>query len=47
MKSISVFLDIAIFADFQRKNGDVSRTHRVCLYHSQMILIAGLEPCTT
>ena len=30
MKPISVFLDIAIFADFQRKKADVSRTQGVC-----------------
>ena len=30
MQSISVFLDIAKFADFQRKNDDVSRTHGLC-----------------
>ena len=30
MQSISAFLDIAKFADFQRKNADVSRTQGVC-----------------
>ena len=30
MKSISVFLDIAKFADFRRKAADVSRTQGVC-----------------
>ena len=30
MQSISVFLDIAKFADSQWKNADVSRTQRVC-----------------
>ena len=30
MQSISVFLYIAKFADFQRKNIDVSRTKGVC-----------------
>ena len=30
MESISVFLDIAKFADFRLKNADVSRTQRVC-----------------
>ena len=30
MKSVSVFLDIAKFADFWRKNADVSRTQGVC-----------------
>ena len=30
MKSISVFLDTAKLADFQRKNTDVSRTPGVC-----------------
>ena len=30
MQSISVFSDIAKFADFQRKNADVSRTQGVC-----------------
>ena len=30
MQSISVFLDIAKFADFRRKNADVSRTQGVC-----------------
>ena len=29
-KSISVFLDIAKFADFGRKNADVSRTQGLC-----------------
>ena len=29
MQSISVFLDIAKFADFLRKNADVSRTQEV------------------
>ena len=29
MQSISVFLDIAKFADFRRKNADVSRTQEV------------------
>ena len=28
--SNSAFLDIAKFADFQWKNTDASRTHRVC-----------------
>ena len=31
MQSISVFFDVAKFADFQRKNTDVSRTQGVCL----------------
>ena len=31
MQSISVFLDIAKFANFRGKNADVSRTERV--YH--------------
>ena len=31
MQSISVFLDIAKFANFQEKNTDVSRTQR--LFH--------------
>ena len=30
MNSISVFLDIAKFADFRRKNADFSRTLGVC-----------------
>ena len=30
MKSISVFLDIAKYADFWWKNADVSRTQGVC-----------------
>ena len=30
MESISVFLDVAKFADFRSKNADVSRTHAVC-----------------
>ena len=30
MESISVFLDIAKFADFRLKNADVSRTQGVC-----------------
>ena len=30
MQSISVFLDIAKFDDFQGKNDDVSRTQGVC-----------------
>ena len=30
MKSTSVFLDVAKFADFQWKNADVSRTQGVC-----------------
>ena len=30
MNSMSVFLDIAKFADFRRKNADVSRTLGVC-----------------
>ena len=30
MQSTSVFLDIAIFTDFQWKNDDVNRTQRVC-----------------
>ena len=30
MRSISVFLDIAKFADFRRENADVSRTQGVC-----------------
>ena len=30
MQSISVFLDIAKFADFRWKNADVSRTQGVC-----------------
>ena len=30
MKSISVFLDIAKFANFWWKNADVSRTKEVC-----------------
>ena len=30
MQSISVFLDIVKFADFQRKNVDVSKTQGVC-----------------
>ena len=30
MQSVSVFLDIAKIADFQLKNADVSRTHRMC-----------------
>ena len=30
MQSISVFLDIPKFADFQWKNADVSRTQGVC-----------------
>ena len=30
MKFISVFLNIAKFADFQQKNPDVSRTQGVC-----------------
>ena len=30
IQSISVFLDIAKFADFRCKNADVSRTQRVC-----------------
>ena len=30
MESISVFLDIAKFADFLLKNADVSRTQKVC-----------------
>ena len=31
MQSISVFLDIAKFADFLWKNADFSRTQGVCL----------------
>ena len=30
MQSLSVFLDIAKFADFRWKNTDVSRTQGVC-----------------
>ena len=30
MQSLSVFLDIAEFADFWWKNADVSRTQRIC-----------------
>ena len=30
MESISVFLDIAKFADFRLKNADVSRTQGMC-----------------
>ena len=30
MQFISVFLNIAKFADFRRKNADVSRTYAVC-----------------
>ena len=30
MQSISVFSDIAKFADFRWKNADVNRTQRVC-----------------
>ena len=30
MQSISVFYDITKFADFLRKNADVSRTQGVC-----------------
>ena len=30
MQSISAFLDIAKFADFQWKNADVRRTQEVC-----------------
>ena len=30
MQSISVFLDIAKFADFWLKNADISRTQEVC-----------------
>ena len=30
MQSISVFLDIAKFADSRQKNADVSRTQGVC-----------------
>ena len=30
MQSISAFLNTAKFADFQRKNADVSRTQGVC-----------------
>ena len=30
MQSISVFLDIAKFADLQSKNSDFSRIQRVC-----------------
>ena len=30
MQSVSVFLDIAKFADFPRKNADVSRNNWVC-----------------
>ena len=30
MSSMSVFLDIAKFADFRRKNADVSRTLGLC-----------------
>ena len=30
MESISVFLDIAKFADFRLKNADVCRTQGVC-----------------
>ena len=30
MQSISVFLDIAKFTDFQGKNADVSRTQAMC-----------------
>ena len=30
MESISVFLEIAKFADFREKNNDVSRTQGVC-----------------
>ena len=30
MKSISVFLDIAKFSNFQRKNADISRNQSVC-----------------
>lgn len=31
MQFLSEFLDIVIIANFQGKNIDVSRTHRVCL----------------
>ena len=30
MQSIYVFLDVAKFTDFRRKNADVSRTQGVC-----------------
>ena len=30
MQSISVFLDVAKFADFRLKNRDISRTQGVC-----------------
>ena len=30
MQSISVFLDITKFADFRRKNADISRTEGMC-----------------
>ena len=30
IKSLSLFLDIAKFADFRQKNADVSRTQGVC-----------------
>ena len=30
MQSISVFLDIAKFADFRSKHADISRTQGVC-----------------
>ena len=30
MQSIYVFLDVAKFADFRRKNADVSRTQGMC-----------------
>ena len=33
MQSISVFLDIAKFAYFRRKNADISRTQEVCHAH--------------
>ena len=30
MQCVSVFLNIAKFADFQLKNGDITRTQGVC-----------------
>ena len=39
MQSISVFLDIAKFADFRLKNADVSRTQGVC--HAIHIIFAS------
>ena len=30
MQSVSVFLDVTKFSDFQRKNADVSRAKGVC-----------------